>query len=271
MRANIKVYFSLFRIRFNLNLQYRMAVLGAIAKGFMWAVMEILAYKALYRTGFANFPMEFSQMVSYIWVYQSCIVLFHVVFADGEIYSTIQSGAVAYDLVRPISLYGKWFCQSASNRLSFALINCLPVLVLGLAMPAPFRLTLPRSAAQFSLFLLSALLAFGVTVAFAMLMYISLFYMISQRGIRIIVTAVTDFLSGGVIPLPFFPARVLKLVQLLPFAAMQNMPLRIFCGNIAGMDAVRGIAFQIFWLAALVILGRAAMGQATKKVVVQGG
>lgn len=270
MRANSKVYFSLFRIRFNHNLQYRMAVLGGIAKGFMWAMMEILAYRALYRTGFAAFPMEFSQMVSYIWVYQSCNVLFRVVFADGEIYGAIQSGEVAYDLVRPVSLYGKWFCQSAANRLSFALINCLPVLVLGLVMPAPFRLTLPLSVAQFLLFLLSALLAFGVTVAFAMLMYISLFYLISQRGIRIIVTAVTDFFSGGVIPLPFFPERVLRIVGLLPFAAMQNMPLRIFCGNIVGMDALKGIAFQIFWLTALIALGRAAMGQATKKVIIQG-
>lgn len=271
MRASIKTYFSLFRIRFNHNLQYRMVVLGAIAKGVLWVIMESLAYMALYRTSPGTFPMELSQLVSYIWVRQSFIVLFRVVFADGEIYSAIQSGEVAYDLVRPVSLYGRWFCQSASNRLSFALVNCLPVLLLGLVMPRPFRATLPRSVTQLLLFAVSALLAFGVTVAMAMLMYISLFYLVSQRGIRIIVTAITDFLSGGVIPLAFFPEQVLRAVRLLPFAAMQNMPLQIFCGNMVGTEAVRGILFQVFWLAALVALGRAAMGIATKKVVVQGG
>ena len=61
------------------------------------------------------------------------------------------------------------------------------------------------------------------------------------------------------------------MVRILTFAAMQNMPLQIFCGNIVGVEAVRGIAFQIFWLTALVALGRAAMGMATKKVIVQGG
>lgn len=271
MKIYLKAYFSLFRIRFIHNLQYRMAVLGTLAKGVLWVMMEALAYLALYRTSSSTLPMEFSQQVSYIWVRQSFIVLFRVVFADGEIYSAISSGQVAYDLVRPMSLYGRWFCQSGANRLAFALVNCLPILLLGLVMPYPFRLTLPQSAVQSGLFLLSALLAFGVTVAMAMLMYISLFYLISQRGIRIIVTAVTDFFSGGVIPLVFFPDQILKVVQLLPFAAMQNMPLRIFCGNIVGADAVRGILFQTFWLFALIALGQATMGMASKKVIVQGG
>lgn len=271
MKAEVKMYFSLFRIRFSHNLQYRAVVLGAIIKGFLWAIMEILGYLALYRTDPAAFPMELSQTVSYVWVHQSLIVLFAVVFADGEIYSAISTGAVVYDLVRPIGLYGRWFCQSASNRLSFALVNCLPVLLLGLIMPQPYGLTLPISIGQFFLFLLSVILAFGVTVAFAMLMYISLFYLISQRGIRIIVTALTSFFSGGVIPLPFFPEPVLRVVQVLPFAAMQNMPLQIFCGNIAEADAVKGIIFQVFWLALLVSAGHAAMGRATKRVIVQGG
>jgi ABC-2 type transport system permease protein len=102
-------------------------------------------------------------------------------------------------------------------------------------------------------------------------MYISLFYMLSQRGIKIIVTALTTFLSGGVIPLPFFPAPVLAVVELLPFAAMQNMPLLIYSGNIAGVDALKGIAFQLFWLAALFLIGQLTMRRALKKVIVQGG
>jgi ABC-2 type transport system permease protein len=104
-----------------------------------------------------------------------------------------------------------------------------------------------------------------------MLMYISLFYLLSQRGIKIIVTALTTFLSGGVIPLPFFPAPILAVVQLLPSAAMQNMPLQIYAGNIAGTDALKGIALQAFWLFALVCVGRLAMRCALQKVVVQGG
>jgi len=57
----------------------------------------------------------------------------------------------------------------------------------------------------------------------------------------------------------------------MPFAAMQNMPLRIYSGNISGTDALTGIALQIFWLAVLLLIGRLMMNRALKRVIVQGG
>lgn len=267
----MKMYLSVFRIRFINNLQYRALAFGEILSRFSWAVMEILAYAALYRTGAANFSMEFSQTASYLWLQETFLILFSVVYSDGEIYQAIAGGSIAYELVRPMSLYGRWFSQSAANRLSYTAVNCAPVILAALLIPKPYGLTLPSSAWQLILFPVSAVLALGVVVAFAMLMYISLFYIISQRGVKIIVTALTTFLSGGVIPLPFFPEPVLAVVRLLPFAAMQNMPLLIFNGSISGLRALQGIVFQIFWLAALVIAGRFFMGRALKKVVVQGG
>lgn len=266
----MKMYMSVFRIRFINILQYRTVALAAIITRFAWGFMEILAYSALYSTG-TVFPMEFSQTVSYIWMQQTLIVLFLVVFSDNEIYSAIGSGSIAYELVRPMELYGRWFCQSTANRVAFTILNCLPVLLVAFIMPEPYRLSLPLATGQFLLFLLSSVLALCVVVAFAMLMYISLFYTLSQRGVKIIVAALTTFLSGGVIPLPFFPAPVLAVVQLLPFAAMQNMPLLIYSGNIVGVDALKGIAFQFFWLAALFLIGQLTMRRALKKVIVQGG
>ncbi|MFT8315004.1 MAG: ABC transporter permease [Clostridium sp.] len=267
----MKMYISVFRIRFINSLQYRAVTVGAIITRFAWGFMEVLAYSALYRTGSVAFPMNFSQTVSYIWMQQTLIVLFSVVFSDGEIYSAIGDGSIAYELVRPMDLYGRWFCQSAANRVAFTIINCLPALLVALIIPEPFRMSMPLAMGQFILFLLSTMIALCVVVAFAMLMYILLFYIVSQRGIRIIVTALTTFLSGGVIPLPFFLAPVLAVVQLLPFAAMQNMPLRIYSGNIAGVDALKGIVFQLFWLTVLFIVGRFTMSRALKKVIVQGG
>ena len=268
----MKAYSSLFRIRFIHSLQYRASVIGSILKGFLYAMMQILAYEALYKAnGPECFPMEYSQIVTYVWMSESCIILFKVVFGDGDIYSAISSGTIACDLVRPIGLYGKWFVQSAAGRLSFTMINCFPLLLIGFVMPKQYRPQLPPTALQMVLFLLSSVTAFLVVVAFAMLMYISLFYIIAQRGIRIIVTAVTTFLSGGLIPLAIFPKGVLEVVKYLPFAAMQNMPLQIFCGMINGFEACRGILFQLGWLTILILAGRGAMNHSIRRVIVQGG
>ena len=80
-----------------------------------------------------------------------------------------------------------------------------------------------------------------------------------------------DFFNGAVIPLPFFPDRVRAVMEILPFAAMQNVPLRIYSGDLAGGEALRAVGLQCFWLAVLVALGRALTSAAEKKLTVQGG
>ena len=143
----------------------------------------------------------------------------------------------------------------------------------GFPMPGkPARpMSLPESSGQFLLFLVSAVCSLGVVVSFSMLIYISTFYTLSSTGVRIIAAVLADFLAGAIIPLPFFPQPFRAIAEMLPFAAMQNMPLRIYSGNIAGSNAFWGIALQVFWLTALIFTGRFMMKNALRKVVVQGG
>jgi ABC-2 type transport system permease protein len=192
-------------------------------------------------------------------------------FWENDIAAAILEGSIAYEMVRPIDLYSRWFCQAAANRLARAMLRCAPILIVAFIVPEPYRMSLPPNVGQLFLFLLSAALSLGVVVSFSMLMYISLFYTLSPMGVRIIVAVLSDFLAGATIPLPFFPDPVRAVVELLPFASMQNMPLRIYSGNIAGADALRGIVLQVFWLAALLLIGRLAMNRALNKVIVHGG
>ena len=52
---------------------------------------------------------------------------------------------------------------------------------------------------------------------------------------------------------------------------MQNVPLRIYSGDLTGRAMLDAAALQLFWLAALVLLGRLLNALAMKKVTVQGG
>ena len=267
----MKKYLAIFRIRFINALQYRAAAMAGMATQFAWGFMEIFAFAAFYRTSPGDFPMEFSQTVSYIWMQQAFLALFMMWFWENDIASAITEGSIAYELVRPVDLYSRWFCQAAANRLARAALRCVPILLVAFIIPEPYRMSLPPNVGQLMLFLFSAVLSLGVVVAFSMLMYVSLFYTLSPMGTRLIVVVLSDFLAGATVPLPFFPAPVRSVVELLPFAAMQNMPLRIYGGNIAGADAWRGIALQVFWVIALLAVGRFTMNRALKKVIVQGG
>ena len=104
-----------------------------------------------------------------------------------------------------------------------------------------------------------------------MLIYISAFSTINSLGTRIIVGVAGDFLAGAFIPIPFFPDTLRRVVELSPFGAMQNMPLLIYSGALTGDTLVRGMLLQVFWLVALLVIGRVWMKRALGKVIVQGG
>lgn len=267
----MKKYYAIFRIRFINALQYRTAALAGMATQFVWGFMEIFAFAAFYRANPDAFPMEFSQAVSYIWMQQAFLALFMMWFWEKDIAAAITEGSIAYDMVRPVNLYGRWFCQAAANRLARTALRCAPILIVAFFLPEPYRMTIPPDIGQLLLFLFSAFLALCVVVAFSMLMYISLFYTLSPMGMRIIISVFSDFFAGATVPLPFFPEQFRVVVELLPFAAMQNMPLRIYSGSISGTGALTGIALQVFWLVVLLFIGRLFMSRALKKVIVQGG
>lgn len=267
----MKKYLAVVKIRFLNSLQYRTAALAGMVTQFVWGFMEILAFSAFYKENPGAFPMEFSQTVSYIWMQQAFLALFMMWFFEHDIFASITSGSIAYELTRPIDLYDRWFCQSAANRLAKAALRCMPILLIALVVPEPFRMSGPAGIFQFSFFLISAVLSLCVVVSFSMLIYISAFYTLSPVGVRLIAAVLSDFLAGATIPLPFFPEPYRSVAECLPFAAMQNMPLRIYSGNLSGGDMARGMLLQVFWFLLLTLWGKLMMKNALKRVVVQGG
>ena len=267
----MRPYIALFGIRFSNSLQYRAAAIAGIVTQFAFGFMFILAFAAFYESNPAAFPMTFQQTVAYIWMQQAFMALFFIWFFDMSIFEQIESGNVAYELVRPIDLYNKWFTSTAANRLARAALRCSPILVVALMLPLPLRLVLPDDFIQLTMFFVSMILTLGVVVSFNMLIYVSTFYTINSAGTRIVVAVSSDFLSGGYIPIPFFPDIIRSKVELSPFGAMQNTPLLIFGGYLTGDALVRGILIQVFWLAVLILAGKMLMQNAVKRVVVQGG
>jgi len=238
---------------------------------FAWGFMYILAFAAFYRSNPGSFPMAFSHTVTYIWMQQAFVALFFLWFYDNSIFESIETGSIAYELVRPMDLYSRWFSMTAANRVSRTLLRAIPIFVVAFFLPHPFRLVIPMEFMRWILFAISMVLALGVVLSFSMLVYISAFYTINSAGSRLIIGLTADFLSGAYIPLPFFPGTVRTVAELLPFGSMQNMPLLIFSGYLEGVAIARGIGLQVFWLIALVAIGRFWMSRALKRVVVQGG
>lgn len=267
----MKKYYLFFKLRFAAGVQYRMAAITALTTQLVWGLMECLAYKAIAEASGSSLPMNYSAIVSYIWLKEAFLVLFNTWAADSDIFGMILSGDVSYEMCRPISVYSMWFSRNVGGRVSEALLRCVPVLLCAFLMPHPYKMGLPVSVEAFVLFFLTTIFALGVTVAFCMLVYILCFFTLSPQGWRMFLTGAVDFLSGNIIPLPFFPQGYLKIAELLPFAYMQNVPFRIYCGDLTGADIPLAILKQIFWFLTLTLAGLFLWKKAEKKIVVQGG
>ena len=267
----MKQYLSFFRIRFLAGLQYRAAAWAGIATQFAWGGMNILMFYAFYKSGKNEFPMEFSKLTSYLWLQQSLLAMFMTWFYDEDIFQSITSGSISYELCRPCDLYTMWFVKNMAIRLSRVVLRCAPILVVAAILPAPFGIRLPADLTCAILFPISMVLGFGVLIAFSMLVYISAFYTISSTGVRILVSSVLEFLAGALIPIPFFPQWLQPIMYALPFASIQSTPFLIYVGHMAPADALKSIGLQFLWLVGFILLGKLLMNAAQKKVVVQGG
>lgn len=266
----MKKYLSFFRLRLLAGLQYRTAALAGMATQFFWGFMEIMVFHAFYRADPAAYPMTMEATAAYVWLQQALLAFFGA-WMEGEILDTISGGNLAYELCRPIRIYDMWFARSVANRLSKAILRCVPILVVAAFLPRGYGLGLPASFPAFLCFLVSLTMGLFVMVALNMLVYGSCLYTISGDGMRILFASLSEFLAGQVIPLPFFPEKVQRILELNPWASMGNVPFRIYGGDLAEAGMLRAMALQAFWLVILVVLGKLLCAGGEKRAVVQGG
>lgn len=267
----MKKYFALFRIKFTNQLQYRGAALAGMVTQFVWGVMEILLYRAFYHADPNAFPMTFQAVVSYTWLQQAFLAFFMAFAMENELFTMIIQGDIAYELCRPVHIYDMWFFRSLGHRLASGTMRCIPILIFSLILPSPYGLQLPTNTVTFLLFMLSAVLGLLVTVSLCMLIYMLAFFTISPMGLRACYFSLAELFSGAVVPLPFFPEPLKQIVTLLPFASMQNVPLRVYSGDLVGKEMFQSMMLQFVWLMALILIGRGLSLRAMKKVTVQGG
>lgn len=267
----MKRYLAFFRMRLVAGLQYRAAALAGMSTQVVWGAMEVLLYRAFWLQSPERFPMGMEQLAAYIWLQQAFLAFYAMWTWEPELLRSVKDGSVAYELTRPTDLYSMWMARSLALRLSRGALRCLPILLIGSLLPAPYGLRLPQDPAAFLLFLISMALMLLVVCATTMLLYALTFYLTDPNGMTTLVVALADILGGAIIPLPFMPTGLRRVAEVSPFGSMQNVPLRIFSGNITPAEAPAAMALQLFWVVALVGLGKVLMDHGLRRTVIAGG
>jgi ABC-2 type transport system permease protein len=271
----MRTYLAYFGARFRALLQYRAAALAGIGTQIFFGIVNIMVLIAFYRVSREPQPLSLSQAVSYVWLTQSLLLVvpFRV---DREVTHLIESGNVAYELVRPVHLPLVWLARGLADRTAPVILRAIPQLVfstivLRLVGWEEIALGAPVSPAAGAFAFVSVLVGALVSSSIALIANATLFWTIAGAGTTMLFSTLIWVLSGVTIPLPLFPDWFQPILHALPFRAMIDVPLQIYLGSIAGAQIARQIAVQAGWAVAMGSLGWYAVSRGMRRVEVQGG
>ena len=263
----MRSYLSAFRLRRKMELQYRGAMLGGIICQVMFGLILIALYRALYAGKPQALPLD--HVVTYVWLQQA---FFRMLLAsDPDLLDKIRTGGIAYDLCRPLNLYGFYYARIMAQKITGSLMRAVPMLLFASLLPKGWGLSLPASVPA----LLLSLLALGlgllcvsalenITMAFTM-------RTLDPRGVQAMLNLLMMTLSGNILPLTLFPDSWQKVITLLPYAQLLDAPIRLYTGDVPVSESWRILLIQAVWIVVLTALGVWLWNRHQKRIVLQGG
>ena len=209
------------------------------------------------------------EAITYVWLGQG---LLSVVASFGpswyELALRIRSGDVATDLHRPLDLQAAGLAQDAGRAAYQLLFRAIPPFLVGALV---FDVTAPGDPLRWLAFAAAVVLAVLVSFGVRFLVNLASFWLLDWRGPLTLTMAVTNLLSGMIVPLVFFPGALGDVARALPFASMLQAPIDVWVGEELGGSTALVLALQLGWAVALLALGRAVLTAGTRKLVIQGG
>ncbi|MEP7055816.1 MAG: ABC-2 family transporter protein [Actinomycetota bacterium] len=179
----------------------------------------------------------------------------------------IRDGMVAIDLTKPIDYQRARFAEAvgfaAFEYFTGTVLVLIALLVFG-GVPVPHGLHLLLFAVSIVLVLP---LRFSLVYATALLCFWTQNYM----GINWARLAITNLMSGALVPLPFFPGWLQLLGKALPFQGMAYTPAMLYLDRFSNRDAVLAVLVQLAWSIALWFGAAAAWRAASRRLTVHGG
>ena len=246
-------YLNYFKLRLITNLQYRSAALAGIFTQLFFAGLYIMLYLALYESNTGvNAPMDLNSLVSYMWLQQAFFAITYPFLKDNELLGMIKNGNLAYELIRPQNFFFKFYIKMLAERVVATLLRCLPIIIIGLLLPSPYKLCLPPTLGNFLVFMASLILSCLLVTALSLIVHIITMFTLDSRGIT-------------------SPLWMKKISDYLPFKFIGDFPYRVYSGNISVLEGKTLLLGSFTWMIVAIIFGFILSKYALKKAVIQGG
>jgi ABC-2 type transport system permease protein len=264
---NLRSYLAIVRGSFMVGIVYRFGFIFTILGNLLYMAVAYFLWRSIYANSDTLRGMTFHETFLYVALGSAVFVLLKT-YAEWFISHEIREGMIAVYLTKPVD----YQLYTLAFNLGGVLMNLAAVLF-----PTVFMLLVVfRVPIQFGpgllLFPISLVLAFLISFNFDYFIGVLGFYSESIWGMSTTKEIIVTVLSGALIPLPFFPEALQKILHILPFQAIYHTPLMMITRpNQPWETLLTMLGVQFFWALATFILSRLFYNQAVKVLRVAGG
>ncbi len=185
-------------------------------------------------------------------------------FGDFELANRVLSGEVATELHRPVDFASFKLANDVGRSGFNALARGIPPFVIGWI---AFRFELPGPSRVAS-FLMAIAVAVVLSSRLWTIVGLVSFWLTDGNGVVQMMVLVVSTFGGVLIPLQFFPDSMVRVLEVLPFAALVQLPVDVYLG-FRNVGAV--LVVQSGWVVTLELVLRWELRLALRKLEIQGG
>lgn len=188
---------------------------------------------------------------------------------DYQISEDIRNGLINQFLLKPINYYLYRFSIFVAARIVSGLLALLPLLI---ALPLlKDHIVLPDELWRLALGLPAMLMAAMIQFTIAYIFGLLTFWFLEIQSFIILSLAVETVLGGQMFPLDLMPTWFYRVSQWLPYYYQMYFPTAIFTGRLDQASVVNGLAFQAFWVVALLGLAQLLWSRGLRRHTAVGG
>jgi ABC-2 type transport system permease protein len=267
---DMKSYLTFTKNTFQKNLSYRAnAVIFFLGELIMLFVTYYL-WKAIYRSSDSLIIKGFTLNEMIIYVLISFIT---TVITSSDISHSIsrevKDGSIAINLIRPINYKKRMFFESLGNLM----YNFIIVFLIGFIIVTILQVVYSGSFSIMNvvLYFISIFAGFIINFYYSYIFGLLSFKVTNMWGLAQIMNAISQLLSGALIPIVFFPNWIQGIFNFLPFSSMIYTPSMIYIGKLTNIEIIKAISIQFLWVLILMIIAKLMWKALIKELTILGG
>ena len=269
-KSKFKIYLPFALNVFQRQLSYRGSVLMFFFGECMVLAVTYYLWRAVYMNSTSSVIEGFTMNEMIIYVLISFLTnLMTQADITFEISSEVKSGSIGINLIRPVSYEMRMLFQGLGKLLyNFIIIFILAFTLISLLF---YSYEGSLRIGNILLYLISLSLGFIINFYYNYAFGLMAFKITNMWGMAQIMSSIVRLLSGGLIPLVFFPKVVQSIIGFFPFSSLVYTPTMIYLGKLTGEELVRGVALQVLWVVIMAIIAKLIWKALVKNLTILGG